>query len=560
MGLFRIVAIIFVFLCKTLAENKHPTILASILVRNKAHTLPYFLSNFESLNYPKDRISLWIRSDHNADNSLEIIRQWISSVKDKYHSINTEFIEDGVQYPDEQGPAHWTNERFDNIINLRETALNYARRLWADYLLTIDCDVFLTNPDTLNYLVSKNMTVIAPLLRSEGLYSNFWYGMTDDYYYQRTDEYTPVLYRENLGCFSVPMVHTCVLVNLRRKESDYLTYDPSKIEDFDGPHDDIIAFAISANKSGVSLNVCNELKFGYLTVPLEQNDHLGLDYAQMTNIKLEVLNEMNELYVSDLLKKFARDSPRKDTLGFDKIFMINLLRRPERRRRMRKCFDELGLEVDVIDAVDGKLLNESFLESIRFMPEFSDPYHKRPMKLGEIGCFMSHYNLWNEIVKERYETALILEDDIKFEPFFRHKVQNLMSEVRGIRNWDLVYFGRKRLQENDEPWVEGSNYLVHAGYSYWTLGYALSLRGARKLLQGDPLTRLVPVDEYLPILFDKHPMDSWKGYYPSRDLVAFSAAPLLVYPTHYTGETGYVSDTEDSVVVPEAVKTAREDL
>lgn len=36
--------------------------------------------------------------------------------------------------------------------------------------------------------------------------------------------------------------------------------------------------------------------------------------------------------------------------------------------------------------------------------------------------------------------------------------------------------------------------------------------------------------------------------FESRDLRAFSAEPLLVYPTHYTGEMGYISDTETSVV------------
>lgn len=41
-----------------------------------------------------------------------------------------------------------------------------------------------------------------------------------------------------------------------------------------------------------------------------------------------------------------------------------------------------------------------------------------------------------------------------------------------------------------------------------------------------------------------------------RDLRAFSAEPLLVYPTHYTGDAGYVSDTETSVVWDnETVKT-----
>ncbi len=32
--------------------------------------------------------------------------------------------------------------------------------------------------------------------------------------------------------------------------------------------------------------------------------------------------------------------------------------------------------------------------------------------------------------------------------------------------------------------------------------------------------------------------------FPVRDLVALSAHPLLVYPTHYVGEQGYFSDTE----------------
>lgn len=38
---------------------KLPTVLIATLVRNKAHTLPYFLSCLDGLNYPKDRISFW---------------------------------------------------------------------------------------------------------------------------------------------------------------------------------------------------------------------------------------------------------------------------------------------------------------------------------------------------------------------------------------------------------------------------------------------------------------------------------------------------------------------
>lgn len=36
--------------------------------------------------------------------------------------------------------------------------------------------------------------------------------------------------------------------------------------------------------------------------------------------------------------------------------------------------------------------------------------------------------------------------------------------------------------------------------------------------------------------------------FEERNLKAFSAEPLLVFPTHYTGDAGYISDTETSVV------------
>lgn len=36
-----------------------PLVFVAMLVRNKAHTLPWFLHYFENLDYPKWRIQLW---------------------------------------------------------------------------------------------------------------------------------------------------------------------------------------------------------------------------------------------------------------------------------------------------------------------------------------------------------------------------------------------------------------------------------------------------------------------------------------------------------------------
>ena len=40
----------------------------------------------------------------------------------------------------------------------------------------------------------------------------------------------------------------------------------------------------------------------------------------------------------------------------------------------------------------------------------------------------------------------------------------------------------------------------------------------------------------------------WKTYFSPRDLMAISAEPRLIYPTHYTGMDNYVTDTENTTL------------
>lgn len=69
------------------------------------------------------------------------------------------------------------------------------------------------------------------------------------------------------------------------------------------------------------------------------------------------------------------------------------------------------------------------------------------------------------------------------------------------------YIGRKRMQvDHPEKAVPHIHNLVEADYSYWTLGYMISLQGAEKLLRAEPLKKILPVDEFLPIMYNKHPV------------------------------------------------------
>lgn len=396
--------------------------------------------------------------------------------------------------------------------------------------------------------------------------------MSSDYYYRRTEDYKKIRNHEIIGEHFVPMVHSAVLIDLRRIKSDLLTFNATILNNFyndkffDGPIDDIIIFAISAKFAQTDMFISNSKFYGYIHVPLDPEEPLEKDYEQLVNTKVSIINQYDEIQVLPELKKFV-SYPQKSKLTFSEIFMINLKRRPERRIKMEQTLNELGIEFTYFEAVDGRKLTDEVLheKGIELMPEYLDPYHKRPMKMGEVGCFLSHYTIWERMIEKNLQEVLILEDDIKFEPYFREHAVQLMKEARSVGGYDLIYFGRKRL-EDTEDYITTSTNFVKVSYTYWTLGYVITLEGAKKLLEAKPLKNLLPVDEFLPIMFDQHPNDSWKYKYDNRNLVAWSVNPLILFPTHYTGEDGYISDTEDSkqididVAENNGLKNAKENL
>ncbi|XP_077590628.1 procollagen galactosyltransferase 1 [Stigmatopora nigra] len=525
-----------------------PRLVLALICRNSEHSLPYVLGAVERLDYPKDRIAVWVATDHNEDNTTAILHDWLIKVQNLYHYVEWRPKEEPSQYEDEEGPKEWPDRRYEHVMKLRQVALESAREMWADYFMLMDCDNLLTNPKVLWNLMSENKTVIAPMLDSRGAYSNFWCGMTSQGYYKRTPAYMPMRKRVRKGCFAVPMVHSTFLIDLRKSASKGLAFHPPH-PDYNWAFDDIIVFAYSARMADVQMFVCNQETYGYVPVPLRSHNTLQDEAESFTHCLMEV----NVRHPLPLPSQYvAAPSKRPDKMGFDEVFMINLRRRSDRRERMLRALHQQEIDCKVTEAVDGKALNMSDIQAmgIHMLAGYSDPYHGRPLTKGELGCFLSHYNIWKEIVERGLPTSLVIEDDLRFEVFFKRRLMYLMSDIadEGL-DWDLIYIGRKRMQvDHSEKAVPNVHNLVEADYSYWTLGYMISLQGAKKLLKAEPLKRVLPVDEFLPIMFNKHPVSDYMDQFETRDLKAFSAEPLLVYPTHYTGDSGYISDTETSTV------------
>ncbi|TDH01961.1 hypothetical protein EPR50_G00168140 [Perca flavescens] len=524
-----------------------PTVVFAIIARNSAHSLPYYLGALERLNYPKDRISVWAATDHNADNTTAILKEWLTVMQKYYHYVEWRPMEQPTSYAGELGPKHWPNTRYEYVMKLKQAALNFARKRWADYILYADTDNILTNPETLNLMIAENKSAVAPMLDSQGAYSNYWCGITPQGYYRRTAEYFPTRHRHRLGCFAVPMIHSTMLLDLRKEGMKKLAFFPPH-KDYSWPYDDIIVFAFSCRAAEVQMYLCNKERYGYLNVPAKPQHTLEDDRLNFVHVHLESMIDGPPMHPSRYVHVFPK---QRDLMGFDEIYLINLRRRPDRRDRMLFSLNELEIDVKVVDAVDGNALNSSDIKllGVDLLPGYYDPFSGRTLTKGEVGCFLSHYFIWKEMVDLQMDKALLFEDDVRFQANFKRRVLRLMEEVEQVElDWDIIYFGRKQVNPVKEEAVENVHNLVMADYSYWTLSYAISLQGAQKLLNAEPLSKMLPVDEFLPIMYDKHPNEDYKSHFPNRNLEAYSTRPLLVQPCHYAGDPQWVSDTETSTL------------
>lgn len=122
------------------------------------------------------------------------------------------------------------------------------------------------------------------------------------------------------------------------------------------------------------------------------------------------------------------------------IFVISLARAKNRRAMMIKRLNDLGAQYEMVDAVDGEAADPALYQS-RLRRDIIRRKYGRDMTLGEIGCYLSHYNLWQRVANENIPCALILEDDSEWD-------DDLLSVTVAVEHlqwrWGVVLLSGKR--------------------------------------------------------------------------------------------------------------------
>lgn len=163
--------------------------------------------------------------------------------------------------------------------------------------------------------------------------------------------------------------------------------------------------------------------------------------------------------------------------GETPTWVITLKRSEARRTSLMSRLAPSGIKVNWFDAVDGGLLTD---DQVRRLNKLRLRYYASGLTRGELGCYLSHRALLEQIAGMPQDATLVLEDDAELDPHFVEVVDALVA----LGGFDLISLDGhpKRRRYVDECTLPAGYARVRSYESKsGAVAYIVSREGARKL-------------------------------------------------------------------------------
>ncbi len=215
-------------------------------------------------------------------------------------------------------------------------------------------------------------------------------------------------------------------------------------------------------------------------------------------------------------------------------FVLHLPRARGRQENARRLAAGCGLPAEIWPAVDGGALAPEDIASETGVCLFEPPY-PFALRAGEIGCFLSHRQIWAEIIRRDLDVALVLEDDISLDPAaFPHALTLALRHVET--------FGYVQLQSRP---VQGAARLIDTeGTAKLVLPVIPPLRTSAQLVSRDGARRLLATAQRFDRPVDTHVQSHWHT----------GLRPAVIHPSG----VATISDQLDGSTIQTGTKTLRE--
>jgi len=168
---------------------------------------------------------------------------------------------------------------------------------------------------------------------------------------------------------------------------------------------------------------------------------------------------------------------------------------------MEALCKQKNLQCHFREAVYGKDLDKETLSMV-YNKKKSISEFGRELTKGEIGCALSHMNIYKHMIEQNIEKAIVFEDDI----YIAQDFSSLLDTIDNYpNNWELILFGYHKGPEEDKSVKTSlrSRQKITAKHTLVRLvetskgahGYLISLRGAKKLMKQLSIIK-APIDLY----------------------------------------------------------------
>jgi len=213
------------------------------------------------------------------------------------------------------------------------------------------------------------------------------------------------------------------------------------------------------------------------------------------------------------------------------IFFINLVKCVKKKQKMIKKLE--GHKYTIINGYDGTNLSIKELHNMNgdILKEWKDPHSGRNITWGEIGCALSHYKIYKYCLDNNINNAIIFEDDVDIPKnlnlLLENTFRNLSTELPN--EWEFCYISRKPMIPKKD--INHTPNFISPAYSYWMCGYIINLKGMEKIINSGFIKKIIPIDEFIPIIGNFSPLTNYKKNYTIDDkLRAFSVKNLFIQP------------------------------
>lgn len=128
------------------------------------------------------------------------------------------------------------------------------------------------------------------------------------------------------------------------------------------------------------------------------------------------------------------------------------------------------------------------------------------MGFGELGCYASHYSLWQKCI-ELNEAICILEDDIIVKERFKESLEFCDKHINELGYIRLMHLEEENVAKQ-KTLIKGVSQILNFKDGIGTQGYVLAPKAAQKLLKYSAKEWVMPID----CVMDRHYWHGVKNY------------------------------------------------